>query len=99
PVDQTERFHLIVSQPPPGSKVNRANEHFMSVVVNAPLNPTPQVAYVKNASEASATLRAATPADEFFTPVLEVVKRATADGKIFLEVLEVVASNWSPREP
>jgi hypothetical protein len=99
PADQTGRFHLIVSQPPPGSKVNRSNEHFMSVVVNAPLNPTPQVAYVKNASEASTTLRAATPEDEFFTPVLEVVKRVTADGKTFLEVLQVVVSNWSPQEP
>jgi hypothetical protein len=99
PIGRTGRFHLIVSQPPPAAEVNRANEHFMSVVVNAPLNPTQQAAYVKKASEASATLRAATPADEFFTPVLEIAKRGTPDGKTYLEILEVVASNWSPREP
>jgi hypothetical protein len=54
---------------------------------------------VKKASETSATVRAATPGDGFFTPVLEVAKRGTADGKTYLEVLQVVASNWSPREP
>jgi hypothetical protein len=99
PTGQTGRFHLIVSEPPPERAATAVNEHFLSLVLNAPLNPTPHPAFVKKASEAAATLRAATPGDGFFTPVLEVAKRGTADGKTYLEVIEVVASNWSPREP
>ena len=71
----------------------------MSVVLNAPLNLTTQLAFVKKASEVSATFQTATAAGGFFTPVLEVAKRKTADGKTYLEVLRVVASDWSPREP
>lgn len=99
PAGQTGIFHLIASQPPLEPTDNTSNEHFLSVLLNAPLNPTQQLAFVKKTSEASATLRAATTGDEFFTPVLEVAKRETAEGKTYLEVLRVVASNWSPREP
>jgi hypothetical protein len=99
PADQTGRFHLIVSQPPPERVANPENEHFESVVLNAPLSLTPHPAFVKKASAAFATLQAATAGGGFFTPVLEVAKRKTPDGKTYLEVLRVVASNWSPREP
>jgi hypothetical protein len=99
PPDQTGRFHLIVSQPTPERAANTGNEHFVSVVLNAPLSLTPHLAFVKRASEASATLQAATTSGGFFTPVLEVAKRKTPDGKTYLEVLRVVASDWSPKEP
>ncbi len=99
PSDQTGRFHLIVSQPPPERAAATGNEHFVSVMLNAPLSLTPHLAFVKRASEAFATLQAATSSGGFFTPVLEVAKRKTPDGKTYLEVLRVVASDWSPREP
>jgi hypothetical protein len=68
-------------------------------MLNAPLSLKPQPAFLKKASEAFATLQGPTAGGGFFTPVLEVAKRKTHDGKTYLEVLRVIASNWSPREP
>lgn len=99
PVDQTGRFHLIVSQPPPERAAKTENEHFVSVLLNAPLDRAPQLAFVKKASADFTSLQAATTGGGFFTPVLEVVKRKTTDGKTYLEVLRVVATDWIPREP
>lgn len=98
PVDQTGRFHLIASPPPPERAAKTENEHFISVMLNAPLNPTPRIAFVKKATEAFNTFQTATAGGGFFTPVLEVTKRKTTDGKTYLEVLRVVATDWIPKE-
>lgn len=98
PAGKTGRFHLIVSPPSPERAENTTNEHFVSFLLNAPLNKTPQIAFVKRSSEVFATFQATTAAGGFFTPVLEVAKRKTADGKSYLEVLRVIATDWKPRK-
>lgn len=98
PADRTGRFHLIVSPPPAERAANTENEHFVSYLLNAPLNKTPQIAFVKKASEVFETFQTATAVGGFFTPLLEVAKRKTADGKSYLEVLGVPATDWLPRE-
>lgn len=98
PADKSGRFHLIVSPPPPERAANTENEHFVSFLLNAPLNKTPQIAFVKKTSEVFATFQSATASGGFFTPVLEVAKRKTADGKSYLEVLGVMATDWKPRK-
>ncbi|MEY3897176.1 MAG: hypothetical protein RLZZ214_2697 [Verrucomicrobiota bacterium] len=97
PADKTRRFHLIVSPPPAERAANTENEHFVSYLLNAPLNQKPQIAFVKKASEVFETFQTATASGGFFTPVLEVAKRQTADGKNYLEVLGVPATDWLPR--
>lgn len=99
PAQKTGRFHLIVSPAPPAPSAKPGNEHFISVQLNAPLNGTPQLAFVKRASGTFASLRATTTDAGFFMPVLEVAKRKTPDGKTYLEVLRVVATDWIPRVP
>jgi hypothetical protein len=98
PGDRTGRFHLIVSPPPDERAANTENEHFVSFLLNAPLNQTPHLAFVKKASQTFATFQQATASGGFFTPVLEVAKRTAPDGKTYLEVIKVVATDWIPRE-
>jgi hypothetical protein len=97
PADRTGRFHLIVSPPPAERAAKTENEHFVSFLLSAPLDQAPQIAFVKKASEFFETFQSATATGGFFTPVLEVAKRQTADGKNYLEVLRVTATDWLPR--
>jgi hypothetical protein len=97
PSDTNGRFHLIVSPPPPERAANTENEHFVSFLLNAPLNETPQLAFVKKGSGSFVTIQNATAAGGFFTPVLEIAKRKTADGQSYLEIVKVIATDWIPR--
>lgn len=98
PADKTGRFHLIVSTPPPERAANTENEHFVSFLLNAPLNKDPQIAFVKKSSDVCKTFQQTTSDEGFFTPFLEVEKRKTADGQSYLEVTRVLATDWLPRE-
>lgn len=98
PADTTGRFHLIVSPPPPERAASTENEHFVSFLINAPLNKSPQLAFLKKSSEALKTFHTATAEGGIFTPVLEMAKRETADGQSYLEIISVAATDWLPRE-
>ena len=97
PGDKNDRFHLIVSPPPPERTASKENDHFVSFLLNAPLNQTPHLAFVKKSSKTFATFQQATASGGFFTPVLEVAKRKAPDGKTYLEVIKVIATDWIPR--
>lgn len=96
PTDQTGRFHLMVSPLPPERAAKNENEHFSSFALRSPLDPTPQTAYVKKSSEIFTTFQAATEGGAPFTPVLELTKRTTSDGKTYLEVVNLISTNWLP---
>ena len=96
PTDQTARFHLMVSPLPPERAAKNENQHFASFSLRSPLDPTPQTAYVKKSSEIFATFQAATVAGTPFTPVVEVTKRTTSDGKCYLEVVNLISTDWLP---
>ena len=98
PAEQTGRFHLVATPPPPERAAKTENEHFSSFLLQSPLDAKPQLAFVKKSSEISTILQSATKERGIFTPVLEVVKRQTADGRSYLEVLKVTATDWLPRE-
>ena len=98
PVDQTGRFHLIVSQPPAPRAANTENAHFSSFLLDPPFPGKQQIAYVKKASVIHATIVAATSNGAIFTPLLEVAKRKTPDGKTYLEITAIIAHDWLPEE-
>lgn len=98
PADQTGRFHLVATTPPPERAAKTGNEHFSSFLLQSPLDAKPQLAFVRKSSEIFTTFQSATKDGGIFTPVLEVTKRQTADGKSYLEVVKVSATDWLPRE-
>jgi len=98
PNGQTGTFHLIVSPPPPSRAANTENEHFTSYLLDPPLSGRQRIAYVRKSSEAHAALAAATANGTMFTPVLELEKMKTPDGKSYLEIKKIVATDWLPVE-
>ena len=98
PADQTGRFHLVATTPPPERATKTENEHFLSFLLQSPLDAKPQLAFVRKSSEIFTTFQSATKDGGIFTPVLEVAKRQTADGKSYLEVVKLSATDWLPRE-
>jgi hypothetical protein len=95
PADRTGRFHLIVSSPPPSRAANTENEHFSSFLLDPPIPDRQRMAYVKKSADIHARLREMT-ASGIFTPVLEVAKRKTPDGKTYLEITAIIAEDWLP---
>lgn len=95
PAGKTGRFHLIVSTPPQARAANTENEHFSSFLLDPPLPGRQRMAYVKKTSETHGRLKQMT-AGGIFTPVLEVAKRTTPDGKSYLEITRIIAEDWLP---
>ena len=98
PSDVVGEFHLIVSSPPPSPDVPQENENFASYLIAPPLPERQRTAFVKKSNPAYAALRAATAEGHLFTPVLEVSKRSLPDGRGYLEILSIKATDWRPRE-
>lgn len=96
PSGQTGRFHLLVSVPPAPRAADTENEYFASFLIGPPGTEAARIAYVKKNSEAFAKLSDPLKSNEVFAPILDVAKRATPDGKTFLEVSSVVAPRWLP---
>lgn len=96
PADQTGRFHLMVTMPPAQRGSNTENEHFSSFLLDPPYPGSQRLAYVRKTSDTHATLSAALSSGALFTPVLEVAKRKTPDGKTYLEITKVLATDWLP---
>lgn len=96
PTGQTGRFHLLVSVPPPPRAANTENEYFASFLIGPPGTEAARIAYVKKSSEAFAKLSEPLKTNEVFAPILEVAKRATPDGKTYLEISSVIAPRWLP---
>jgi hypothetical protein len=95
PAGKTGRFHLIVSTPPQARATNTENEHFSSFLLDPPLPGRQRMAYVKKTSEIHGRLKQMTEGG-IFTPVLEVAKRTTPDGKSYLEITRIIAEDWLP---
>lgn len=98
PADQTGRFHLIVSTPPAPRAAKTDNEHFSSFLLDPPLPNRQRIAYAKKSSEVHAALSAATALGAVVTPVVEVAKRTTPEGKGYLEIVGIPANDWLPEE-
>jgi hypothetical protein len=98
PSDLVGDFHLIVSSPPPSPDIPQENENFASYLIAPPLPDRQRTAFIKKSNPAYAALRAATADGHLFTPVLEVSKRSLPDGRGYLEILSIKATDWRPRE-
>ena len=98
PSDLVGEFHLIVSSPPPSPDIPQENENFASYLIAPPLPDRQRTAFVKKSNAAYAALKAATAEGSIFTPVLEVSKRSLPDGRGYLEILSIKATDWRPRE-
>jgi hypothetical protein len=99
PAGQTGKFHLLVSVPPSPRAANTENQYFSSFLIGPPGSEDARIAYVKKGGEAHALLADSTRDRSVFAPVLEIAKRSTPDGKFYLEILNVSATNWLPRKP
>ena len=97
PAGQKQRFHLIVSTPPPARAAKTENENFASFLLDPPLPGRQQIAFVLKNSEAYQICQAATDAGGIFTPVLEVTKLNTPEGQGYLQILEISATDWIPK--
>lgn len=97
PSDLVGEFHLIVTSPPPSADIPQENENFASYLIAPPLPDRQKTAFVKKSNPAYAALRAATADGRIFTPVLEVSKRSLPDGRGYLEILSIKATDWRPR--
>jgi hypothetical protein len=95
PVNQTGSFHLIVSAAP-AAPAGTANEHFATFLLDPPYPGRQQAAFVSKSSNLLATLEAATANGAILTPVLEVAKRSTADGRSYLEIVRIIDNDWLP---
>jgi len=98
PSDLVGEFHLIVTSPPPSPDIPQENENFASYLIAPPLPDRQRTAFVKKSNPAYAALKAATADGHIFTPVLEVSKRSLPDGRGYLEILSIKATDWRPRE-
>ncbi len=98
PVDQTGRFHLVVTAPPPARAANTENEKFSSFLLQSPLADKQQLAFVKKPSKIFDTFQTATANGAIFTPVIEVVKHKTTAGQNYFEVTDIIVTDWLPKE-
>lgn len=96
PTGQSGRFHLLVSLPPAPRAANTENEYFASFLIGSPGTDAARIAYVRKNSEAFSKLGDPLKTNEVFAPVVELAKRATPDGKSFLEITSVIAPRWLP---
>lgn len=99
PTGKTGRFHLIVSAPLPPRAAKTENEHFSSFLLDPPIPGRQRLAYVRKTAEIHSILTAATQAGAAFTPVLELANRESPDGKSYLEITDIVATDWLPKDP
>jgi hypothetical protein len=99
PVNQRGRFHLLVSAPPASRAAKTENEHFSTLLLDPPFPGRQRLAYVKKTASFHAELLGSVDNGAVSTPLLEVEKRSTPDGKTYLEITGMIASDWLPREP
>ena len=99
PSGKTGRFHLIVSAPPPPRAAKTENEHFAAFLLEPPLPDRQRLAYVRKSAEIHTMLSAATQADAALTPVLQLTTRESPDGKPYLEITDMIATDWLPKDP
>ena len=99
PSNQRGRFHLLVSEPPASRAAKTENEHFSTLLLDPPFPGRQKLAYVKKTAGFHAELLGGVTNGAVSTPVLEVEKRSTPDGKPYLEITGLIANDWLPREP
>lgn len=96
PADLVGEFHVRVTTPPENSEIPSENDNFAGFVLAPPLPNRQKVAFIKKSNSDFARLRAATSGREAFV-VLELTKRSLPDGRSYLEILSIKATNWWPR--
>lgn len=97
PSDHVGEFHVIVTAPDPTSAAQHENDTFSSFVVAPPLPSRQKTAFVKKSNPAYEQLREATANGRIFAPVLKITKATTKDGRSYLEILSIQATDWRPR--
>jgi hypothetical protein len=98
PAGKSGRFHVVVS-PNAGTSEDgwTENEHFESYLLQTPTPGSGRIAYIAKTSPLAAELATATDAGRIFTPVLELKKVESPDGRTYLEITKILATDWRPR--
>lgn len=96
PAGKSARFHLFVSQPPPERAAATDNDFFSSYLLKPPMPDRGELAYVRKESDIHVRLESAFQKLTIATPVIEVAKRQTNDGKTYLEIVNIIAEDWMP---
>ena len=98
--DGTGIFHLIVRTPPEGEDQAK-NQFFATYLVTPPLPDRQRPAFCKKDTAVIQQLQRTTPAGNLSNLVLEVAKKTAPDGNKtpYLEIINVVATNWRPSPP
>lgn len=98
--DGTGIFHLIVRTPPEGEDQTK-NPFFDTYLVTPPMPDRQRPAFCKKDTAVIQQLQRTTPAGNLSNLVLEVAKKTASDGnkKPYLEIINVVATNWRPSPP
>lgn len=98
PPGQSARFHLLVTRPSAERAAATENEFFTPYLLDPPMPGRGQLGYVRKNTDAQARLESAIRRRKVATPVIEVAKRATNDGKTYLEVVKILADDWRPND-
>jgi len=98
--DGTGIFHLIVRTPPEGEDQAK-NPFFATYLVTPPLPDRQRPVFCKKDTAVIKQLQRTTPAGSLSNLILEVSKKTTTDGNktSYLEITNVVATNWRPSPP
>jgi hypothetical protein len=97
PSDHVGEFHVIVTAPDSSAGNHVENETYASFVVAPPLPGRQKTAFIKKSNPFYTQLRDATLDGRPFAPVLKITKATTQDGRSYLEILSIEASDWRPR--
>ncbi len=97
PSDHVGEFHVIVTAPDASSGSHQENETYSTFIVAPPLPGRQKTAFIKKNSPFYGQLRDATANGRLFAPVLKITKATTKDGRSYLEILSIEATDWRPR--
>ena len=98
PVGQSGVFHLVVRNTHYFGEPFAGSEGFTVYRLDPPMPDREQYGFARSGGEVQRALAENTGWGRPFTPVLEIAKRKAADGREFLEILRVAATDWRPAE-
>ncbi len=92
-------FRLIVRSTDYAGESFAGIERLTAYRLDPPMPDRGQYAFVETDSELQKLLARSTENGHPFTPVLKLAKRTADDGKIYLGIDTIVATDWRPRSP
>lgn len=95
----TEDFHLIARNTHYLGEPFEGIERYTAYRLDPPMPDRGRYAFVPTGSEIQKQMALSTENGVPFTPVLRLVKSKSPDGRTFLEITGITATDWRPRSP